>query len=134
MALDWRLDRDFVRSITAELLSQDLASGRDVTILDVRGCDEFQSPVGHLPNACSLPLTQLRGRKSELAGLEHRFVVVVSSRANRAYIATLVLGLLGFDEIVFLEGGLKRWLELGYPVEYSRIKCTPTQELRQHIH
>src|SRR5687767_10997907 len=134
MVLDWRLDRDFVRSITPELLRQDIASGRDLTIIDVRGADEFRSAVGHISDARSLPLTQLRGRRSELSGLEHRFVVVVSSRGNRAYIATLALGLLGFDEVVLVEGGMKRWLEIGSPVEYSRTKCTPTQELHRPAH
>ncbi len=130
MVLDWRLDRDFVRGITPELLRQDIQSGREVTILDVRSADEFRSAVGHIPNARSMPLTQLRGRRSELAGLEHRFVVVVSTRGNRAYIATLVLGLVGFDEIAFLEGGMQRWLDLGYPVEHSRTGCTTAHAVR----
>jgi len=134
MVLDWRLDRDFVRAMTPELLRQDILSGRDVTILDVRSSDEFRGSVGHLAGARSLPLTQLRGRRSEVSGLEHRLVVVVSSRGSRAYIATLVLGLVGFDEIAFLEGGMRRWLDLGYPVEYSRTKCAATQELHRTAH
>lgn len=98
---------------------QELSSGRSIVVVDVRDVGQFRSEGGHLPGARSIPLAQLRARRSELEGLEPRRIVVVSNRGVRARAAALLLGVAGFREVSYLEGGMKRWHELGQPVERS---------------
>ena len=51
-------------------LKRRLESGEAVTVIDVRGTDEFIGPLGHIASARNIPVAELTGRLSELAGLE----------------------------------------------------------------
>lgn len=109
--------RDHARAAPPELLAQELASGRTVMILDVRGSEEFRGPKGRLPGARSMPLHQIPARWSELASHRSESIVVVSNRGLRARLAAVELELAGFTEVRYLEGGLHRWRELGLALD-----------------
>lgn len=100
--------------IEAELLLQELRSGRNIVVVDVRNADEFRD--AHIEDARSIPIHQLIARACEITTDRSAPVVVVSNRGLRAMVAAASLRLAGFAEIAILAGGLKRWRELGYPV------------------
>lgn len=106
-----------LRSISPELLLQRIESGRTHVVLDVRGADEFRGPSGHLEGSRSIPLHQLPARRDELLPLRHEPIVIVSNRGVRARLAAFALALAGFEDVVVLDGGFHRWLDLGYRVE-----------------
>jgi len=41
-----------------------------VTVVDVRGPDEFTGPLGHIATARNIPVAELVGRLTELAAFE----------------------------------------------------------------
>lgn len=114
-----RNGRDHVRMVDAELCEQELRSGRPIHVLDVRTQAEFDSATGHIPRAKCLPLHRLGA--GEGVGCAHSHpIVVVSERGISAKLAAVELELSGFTEVRALEGGMARWLELGFPVAVSR--------------
>lgn len=102
-----------------ELLLQELRSGRNVIVLDVRNHDEFCE--GHIDGARSIPMHQLVARACEITTDRSTLVVVVSNEAARAKIAAASLRLAGYAEIATLAGGFRRWRELGFPVKRTSL-------------
>jgi rhodanese-related sulfurtransferase len=95
----------------AELLVQEMRSGRKLVIVDVRTKDAFCAH--HIEGARSIPIHQLVARACELD--RHTTVILVSGSGVRAKIAAASLRLAGFAEVATLAGGMKRWSELGLP-------------------
>ena len=109
-----------VRTMSAELLLQELRSDVRLVVLDVRKRDDV-GRAGTIPGARCFPLDQLLGRIAELSTDRSLPVVVVSQTGQaRAYSAASELIAAGFPEVLVLDGGLDRWVELGCPVESRR--------------
>jgi rhodanese-related sulfurtransferase len=100
-------------AIEAELLAQEMRSGRNVVIVDVRTKDAFCER--HIDGSRSIPLHQLIGRACEIATDKSAMIVFVSGSGVRAKFAAASLRLAGYPEVATLAGGLKRWCELGLP-------------------
>jgi rhodanese-related sulfurtransferase len=112
-----------VRTLSPEALLQQLRSDIKLTILDVRDRPETWA-TGVIPGARVYPQAQLSARLEELASASATPVVVVSQGFRRAHAAVLELQAAGFHEVVLLEGGMNRWLELAYPVEPRGERCS----------
>jgi len=103
-----------LRWIEVNELAAHLAVGRDVSVVDVRGPDEFFGPLGHIPDARNLPLGELPSRVAELGA--ERPVVLVCRTDRRSASAAAVLDHAGFRDVMVLRGGMVRWNEAGLPV------------------
>ena len=90
-----------------ELLSQ-------VQILDVRELNEFEGPLGRIPDAKSIPLDQLVSRFEELDW--NIPIVAVCRSGARSAQAVMHLKRLGFTKLANLSGGMLRWNVGGHPV------------------
>lgn len=86
----------------------------DVQILDVREAEEYDGPLGHIPNAVHIPLGALAERTSEIKSDVP--VVTVCRAGARSAQATVLLKRAGFTDIANLNGGMLRWRDRGYPV------------------
>jgi glyoxylase-like metal-dependent hydrolase (beta-lactamase superfamily II)/rhodanese-related sulfurtransferase len=84
-------------------------------IVDVREPDEFEGPLGRVPNAISIPLGELNARAGELA--KDRPVVTVCRSGARSAQASLMLQKIGFTQVANLAGGMLRWRSDVHPVE-----------------
>lgn len=100
--------------IDPELLVQELRSGRTFVVVDVRTKAEFCA--GHIPGSRLIPIHQLVARTCELDTHRTDHVVMVSKDGVRARIAAGALSLAGFGEVSVLDGGIRRWQDLGYPL------------------
>jgi glyoxylase-like metal-dependent hydrolase (beta-lactamase superfamily II)/rhodanese-related sulfurtransferase len=78
-----------------------------VQIVDVREADEFAGPVGHIPQARSIPLGELAARHGELS--HDRPVVAVCRSGARSARAVALLQQAGFTDVANLAGGMLRW-------------------------
>jgi glyoxylase-like metal-dependent hydrolase (beta-lactamase superfamily II)/rhodanese-related sulfurtransferase len=84
-------------------------------IVDVREPDEFEGPLGRIPDAISIPLGELNARAGELA--KDRPVVTVCRSGARSAQASLMLQKLGFKDVANLAGGMLRWRTEVHAVE-----------------
>jgi rhodanese-related sulfurtransferase len=81
-------------------------------ILDVRGPDEFDGPLGHIPGARNIPLPELAMHEAEIAG-EGRPVICVCLTDKRSAAAAAQLTARGVGGVSVLRGGMKAWREAG---------------------
>jgi rhodanese-related sulfurtransferase/DNA-binding MarR family transcriptional regulator len=106
--------RDELEPVTRQDLRRRLAAREDLLILDVRPRDEFRS--GHLPDAISVPLDELRRRLDQLPRDSQ---IVAYCRGPYCAFAPEAVALLrshGF-EARRLEEGLPEWAAAGLPIE-----------------
>ena len=100
-----------------------------VTIVDVRGPDEFVGPLGHIRGARNIPVGDLNARLSELTGLERQPIVLVCRTDKRSAAAGQTLHDAGFAHVSVLRRGMEQWNEAGLPVEGRprRLICGANQ-------
>jgi rhodanese-related sulfurtransferase len=102
--------------IEADELRLRLTAGDPLVILDVRQPDEFTSPPGHLPGAVNVPLAELPGRTSDLAGRDQPIVVVCKTDRRSAHAAADLLAA-GLKDVAVLRGGTDGWRQRGLALE-----------------
>jgi len=111
----------------------ELASRREkspgIAVIDVRGPEEFEGPLGHIADASNLPVGDLPKRLMEIDALKDRPVVLVCRTDKRSATAATLLRDAGFRDIGVLRGGMEQWNEKGLPVERNR-NSTPTSKRR----
>ena len=95
---------DHPQTTIEELLAVPAGQARPL-VLDVRTPEEFAA--GHIPDAVSLPIDELRGRLDELP--RDRPIVSYCKVGQRGYLATRILNQSGFSA-VNLSGGFQTYL------------------------
>jgi rhodanese-related sulfurtransferase len=103
--------------IEANELKRRLDRGEGVTVVDVRGRDEFVGPLGHIATARNIPVAELESRLGELAGRERAPIVLVCRTDKRSATAARTLRAAGFTQVNVLRRGMEQWNETGLPVE-----------------
>lgn len=88
-------------------------------IIDVRGEDEFNNELGHIPSAALKTLGDPLSEFLNVAGKDDQYIFVCRS-GKRSLEATKLASSQGFKHIYNLQGGMIRWNELHYPVERDR--------------
>jgi rhodanese-related sulfurtransferase len=81
-------------------------------VIDVRGADEFDGPLGHIDGARNIPLADLPAHEAEI-GAAGRPVVCVCLTDKRSAAAAAQLATAGVGEVSVLRGGMKAWREAG---------------------
>lgn len=105
--------KEQVEEITAEALTQKIAAGDEIFLLDVRTKAEYDA--GHLQNAVWIP----RGRVEFAAAAnsiptEGQDVIVYCRTQGRSPLAAVALKKLGYNNVRYLAGGFRGWAEAGY--------------------
>ena len=108
-------------TISAEELHRRLGQDSTVVLLDVRRTDEYRGEAGHLQGALLIPLDELERRIGELARYQHRTLIVYCLSGRRSSNASAYLSHHGYSPIN-LDGGIRRWTELGFPVMHERSR------------
>jgi uncharacterized membrane protein YdjX (TVP38/TMEM64 family)/rhodanese-related sulfurtransferase len=111
--------------IEADEVKQRLDRGEAVTVIDVRGPDEFVGPLGHIATARNIPVADLQSRLGELAGLEKEPIVLVCRTDKRSAAAARILRAANFTQVNVLRRGMEQWNESGLPVERRTAEATP---------
>ena len=105
-----------VPTVTAENLLSKMAH---MKIIDVRGMDEFNNELGHIPHSQLATLGEQLDEK-----MKHEYknqeIVFVCRSGKRSASATLQAMNLGFKNVYNLEGGMLKWNELRFPTERDR--------------
>jgi rhodanese-related sulfurtransferase len=112
--------------IEANELKRRLDRGEAVTVVDVRGRDEFVGLLGHIATARNIPIAELESRLAELAALERGPIVLVCRTDKRSATAAQTLRDAGFTQVNVLRRGMEQWNETGLPVEGDAAKPTVT--------
>ncbi|MGK0298456.1 MAG: sulfur dioxygenase [Gammaproteobacteria bacterium] len=87
---------------------------QQVQIIDVREPEEYDGPLGHITNACLIPLDKLSNRIDEIDC--DKPIITVCRGGGRSAHATVILQKAGFTNVANLAGGMLRWRSEGHPV------------------
>jgi len=94
--------------IEAGELRDRLARGETPLIVDVRGPDEFDGPLGHIEGALNVPLSALPAQIPEI-GRAAAPVVLVCLTDKRSSQAAAALADAGIRDVAVLRGGMRAW-------------------------
>ncbi|MBN8763189.1 MAG: rhodanese-like domain-containing protein, partial [Thiobacillus sp.] len=98
-----------------------LNAREDLLLLDVREPGEFQD--GHIRSAQLVPRGVIEAAADpaypkhlpELAAARDRQIVVYCATSGRSAMAAAVLQMMGFRNVLNMEGGYTRWVDDGMP-------------------
>jgi hydroxyacylglutathione hydrolase len=107
---------------TPQMAPSELASRKDVVIIDVRNQSEWDA--GQIPGAVHIPLGQLPKRLSEVPHDEP--VVLQCEGGTRSSIAAGVLQKFGYSNVLNLTGGFDAWSRARLPV----VNASPAETLQ----
>lgn len=96
-------------NLPVEISVEDVASNKDVTIIDCRSTEEFEG--GHLEKAIHVPLQQLSIRIDDFPCKYEEPIFVYCSTGNRSHTFAVYLRSLGFTKCQSIAGGYTTWGE-----------------------
>lgn len=121
---DWRAagvrrdaTADGMSWIEADDLADRIKRASGPVVVDVRGQDEFNGPLGRLQDARNIPVDVLQLRLPELAELKNCEIVLVCRTQMRSAKAAALLTGAGFGKVRVLRGGMEQWNKSGLPIE-----------------
>jgi uncharacterized membrane protein YdjX (TVP38/TMEM64 family)/rhodanese-related sulfurtransferase len=88
-----------------------------ITVVDVRGPNEFDGALGHIAQALNLPLGELPNRLIEIKTSQDLPVILVCRTDKRSASAATILSDAGFRDVRILRGGMEQWNRDGLPVD-----------------
>lgn len=111
-----------IQECSPDELQAKMESGEDMLLVDVRESSEHEQ--GHLPAARLIPRGILEAAADpaypkhvpELANARDRQVVVYCATGGRSAMAAAVLQMMGFKNVISLNGGFTEWAKAGKEV------------------
>ena len=114
--------RESVNEIMPWDLAEQIAEHQEMIILDVREKDEFTAmhiahslhiPRGILETSCEFGFEETH---PVLANSRNKYIVVVCRSGNRSLLAAKTMQLLGYENVVSLQTGLRGWNDYEQPL------------------
>lgn len=111
-----------VGEVTPKKLKTMLDDGDNIIILDVRETEQYAE--GSIPfdefneeNFLSVTRGNLEWKINEIIPDKDAYIVTYCRRGGRGALAAQVLRKMGYKKATTLQGGLKGWINAGYPVK-----------------
>ena len=102
-------------TLTTTALKQQLDSGDDILVLDVRDATDYDS--GRIGGAQNVPLPELANQLGTLNAWRDRSVAVVCRTDKRSAKAVAMLNQAGFRRVYLVVGGMTQWANDGLPTK-----------------
>lgn len=111
-----------IQECSADELQAKIDAAEDMLLVDVRESSEHEQ--GHLPGARLIPRGILEAAADpgyskhvpELANARDRQVVLYCATGGRSAMAAAVLQMMGFRNVLSLDGGFSEWSRAGKPM------------------
>lgn len=85
-----------------------------VVVLDVRAADSYRGPEGHIAGSINAPFDSIERQLPELLPYQNQTVLVYGDTSTDGAVASKLLTVAGFRNVVHIAGGIKGWIERGY--------------------
>ncbi len=103
---------------TVKELYEKIKGGKDVHVLDVREILEYGSE--RIQGAISTPLSKFKESSRKIDKNRHSYIICQSGKRAVKYAKQLLEN--GHENISVVKGGLKSWIDAGYPIEKGESK------------
>lgn len=100
--------------VSPQIANEMILDSRQVVILDVRPTSQFRGNSGYIAGAVSAPFETIERQLPELLPYQNQTVLVYGDADAEGALASRLLTLAGFRNVVHISGGLRGWIELGY--------------------
>ena len=100
--------------VSPQIANEMILDSRQVVILDVRAAEHYRGPEGHIAGALSVPFETIERQLPELLPYQNQTVLVYGDADADGALASKLLILAGFRNVVHVNGGLRGWIEHGY--------------------
>jgi rhodanese-related sulfurtransferase len=116
--------REFLKSAPADwyTITASAAAIEKALVLDVREAEEYRN--AFIANALNIPLRELASRLYALPGVNQR-IVVVCDTGHRSAIAMALLRMIGYRDVLTLDGGMQAWKRANFPVVTGPVQALP---------
>jgi rhodanese-related sulfurtransferase len=98
-------------------LARQIESDSPPTIVDVRSSEEYEA--GHIPGAINIPWWSVFTRHSKIPSAHEKTLIIYCEHGPRAKLAKLAFRIVGFQEILYLEGHMSSWKQANLAVKQS---------------
>lgn len=100
--------------VSPAVANEMILDSRQVVILDVRDTEVFRGAEGYIAGALSVPFESIERQLPELLPYQNQTVLVYGSNAEDGAVASKLLTVAGFRNVVHISGGIEAWIERGY--------------------
>lgn len=97
-------------TIAAEMI----LDNKTIVVFDLRSIEEFYGEIGHVAGAVSVPVNEIDRRLQEILPYRSETVLIYADVPGDAEDGAAILAAAGFRNIVVINGGIRRWIDLGY--------------------
>lgn len=108
------MTRSGYAEVSPQIANEMILDSRQVVILDVRSAAGYRAPEGHIAGAVSAPFESIEQQLPELLPYQNQTVLVYGENDEEGSLASKLLVLAGFRNVVHVSGGIKSWIERGY--------------------
>ncbi|MFZ5570076.1 MAG: rhodanese-like domain-containing protein [Thermodesulfobacteriota bacterium] len=105
--------------IPGPILLERIRAGNPPVIVDVRSAAEYEA--GHIPGAISIPFWAVLSRYDRVPATPDQPIVIYCEHGPRAVLAKPAFRLVGFREILYLEGDMQAWKTGNLPLEPAPV-------------
>lgn len=92
-----------------------ILDSQQVVVIDFRPVEEYWGALGHVAGALSVPLSTIEKRLPELIPYKDTTVLVYGDTEEESQRGARILAAAGFRSVVRIQGGMREWIDLGYP-------------------
>lgn len=96
-----------------------ILDSNQVVVLDLRPTDEYWGVFGHVAGALPVPLGSIEKRLPEILRYKDSTILVYADSEDESRTGARILVAAGFNSIVRIRGGIREWIDLGYPTVKS---------------
>ena len=108
------MTRSGYAEVSPQIANEMMLDSRQVVILDVRTAAGYRGADGHIAGAVSAPFDTIERQLPELLPYQNQTVLVYGQNDEEGALASKLLVLAGFRNVVHVSGGLEGWIERGY--------------------
>jgi hydroxyacylglutathione hydrolase len=108
------MTRSGYAEVSPQIANEMILDSRQVVILDVRPVAGYRAAEGHIAGAVNTPFDTIERQLPELLPYQNQTVLVYGENDAEGTLASKVLVLAGFRNVVHVTGGIKGWIERGY--------------------
>ena len=91
-----------------------ILDSQQVVVFDLRPLTEFEGPLGHIKGAIPVPVGTIQPRLPDLLAYRDTTVLVYGDNEDESRRGARILTEDGLENIVRIEGGIRKWIDLGY--------------------
>lgn len=101
--------------VRATVAHEMILDSQQVVVVDLRPTEEYWGALGHIAGALPVPLGSIENRLPSLLPYKDETILVYADSEDESRTGSRILVAAGFNSIVRIHGGIREWIDLGYP-------------------